>query len=160
MQLFTKNPPLVRAFQVSAFDADPELIRVPTPTPASGEILVAIKACALNFADLLMANGTYQEKPPLPFTLGMEVAGDVLALGPNTGGPKIGSRVAVFGGHGGLAEAGVFPADRVVVLPDEMPFEDAAAFLVAYGTSHVALSHKARLQPGETLLRQFSSHYN
>ena len=88
----------------------------------------------------------------MPFTLGMEVAGDVLALGPNTGGPKIGSRVAVFGGHGGLAEAGVFPADRVVVLPDEMPFEDAAAFLVAYGTSHVALSHKARLQPGETLL--------
>ncbi|MEQ8921347.1 MAG: NADPH:quinone oxidoreductase family protein, partial [Roseovarius sp.] len=64
----------------------------------------------------------------------------------------LGRRVAVFGGQGGLADYGCFPADRCVTLPDAMPFTDAAAFQVAYGTSHVALDHKARLQPGETLL--------
>ncbi len=145
-------PDQIRAFQVSRHDADPALARIPTPAPAQGEVLIRIHACALNFADLLMAKGSYQEKPPLPFTLGMEVAGDVIALGPDTKGPPVGSRVAVFGGYGGLAEAGVFAAERAVPLPHDMSYVDAAAFLVAYGTSHVALTHKARLRPGETLL--------
>jgi len=64
----------------------------------------------------------------------------------------VGTRVAVLGGNGGLAEAGNFAANRCVVVPDQMPFDHAAAFQVAYGTAHVALNHKARLQPGETLL--------
>ena len=111
-----------------------------------------IEACGLNFADLLMIKGQYQEKPAMPFTLGMEVAGTVDALGPNVTEPAIGSRVAVFGGAGGLADMGVFPADRCLILPDGMPAADAAAFQVAYGTSHLALTHRAALKSGETLL--------
>lgn len=115
-------------------------------------IRVKIMACGLNFADLLMCQGKYQDTPKPPFTLGMEVAGVVDALGPDTDGPAVGSRVAVFGGQGGLAEYGCFPANRAVLLPDDMSFDDAAALQIAYGTSHLALDYKARLQPGETLL--------
>jgi NADPH2:quinone reductase len=125
---------------------------MPTPKPAAGELCVAIGACGLNFADLLMVKGQYQDTPEAPFTLGMEVAGIVTDLGEGVTGPAIGTRVAVFGGQGGLAEIGCFPADRAVALPDSMSFEQAAAFQIAYGTSHVGLDHKARLQPGETLL--------
>ncbi|MEM8981178.1 MAG: NADPH:quinone oxidoreductase family protein, partial [Pseudomonadota bacterium] len=101
---------------------------------------------------LLMIKGEYQDTPEPPFTLGMEVAGTVESVGTDVKSPPVGSRVAVFGGSGGLAEYGVFPADRCVLLPDDMPFTDAAAFLVAYGTSHMALDYKAQLQPAETLL--------
>jgi NADPH2:quinone reductase len=113
---------------------------------------VKIKACALNFGDLLMIKGTYQATPSLPFTLGMEVAGAVDALGAGADGPAVGSDVLVFGGSGGLADYGVYPAESTVPLPKGMGYEDAAAFPVAYGTSHVALDHRARLQPGENLL--------
>jgi NADPH2:quinone reductase len=142
----------MRAFQITEYDAPPALQEIDVPAPGPGEIAVGIAACGLNFADLLMMKGQYQEKPPLPLTMGMELAGTVTACGPGVTGPAPGQRVAVFAGSGGLAEAGVFPADRAVVLPDAMPFVDAAAFQVAYGTSHVALDHKAHLQAGETLL--------
>lgn len=142
----------MRAFQVTSFDAPPGAADIPVPTPAQGEIRVKIGACGLNFADLLMAKGTYQDTPEPPFTLGMEVAGTVDAIGPDTDGPAIGSRVAVFAGQGGLAEYGCFPVERAVALPETMNFTDAAAFQIAYGTSHLALDYKARLQPGETLL--------
>ena len=111
-----------------------------------------IRACGLNFADLLMANGTYQDTPTPPFTLGMEVCGTVLAHGPGVTAPAIGTRVAVFGGQGGLAEQGVFPAALCREVPETMPAPVAAGFQVAYGTSHLALTRRARLQPGETLL--------
>jgi NADPH2:quinone reductase len=142
----------MKAFRVSSYDTAPALQECPPPEAGVGEVLLRIAACGLNFADLLMATGKYQERPPLPATLGMELAGTVTALGPETDGPAPGTRVAVFGGLGGLAEMGAFPADRCVPLPDGMSFADAAAFQVAYGTSHVALDHKARLRPGETLL--------
>lgn len=142
----------MHAFQVTSHDAAPALADIPPPKPAQGEIRLKIKACGLNFADLLMVTGTYQETPPLPFTLGMEVAGVIEALGPDTKAPPVGTRVAVFGGQGGLAELGCYPAQRVVPIPDEMSFEDAAAFMIAYGTSHLALDYRARLQPGENLL--------
>ncbi len=142
----------MRAFTVESPGAIPALRDMPTPKPAAGELCVAIGACGLNFADLLMVKGQYQDTPEAPFTLGMEVAGIVTDLGEGVTGPAIGTRVAVFGGQGGLAEAGCFPADRAVALPDSMSFEQAAAFQIAYGTSHVGLDHKARLQPGETLL--------
>jgi NADPH2:quinone reductase len=115
-------------------------------------VLVRNCACGLNFADLLMIRGKYQDTPEPPFTLGMEVGGVVEALGPGVEGPAPGTRVAVFGGSGGLADYGTYPADRVVVLPDAVDFETAAALQIAYGTSHVALEHKARIQPGETLV--------
>lgn len=142
----------MRAFQVTSHDTAPTLVDIATPEPGPGEIRVKIKACALNFGDLLMIKGTYQATPPVPFTLGMEVAGVVDALGPDTDGPAVGSDVLVFGGSGGLAEFGVYPAESAVPMPKGMSFEDAAAFPVAYGTSHVALDHRAKLQPGENLL--------
>jgi NADPH2:quinone reductase len=142
----------MRAFHIASTGATPTICDISRPTPRQGELSLRIEACGLNFADLLMIKGEYQDTPPAPFTLGMEVAGVVDALGPDTDGPAPGTRVAVFGGQGGLADYGCFPANRAVALPDDMTFTDAAAFLIAYGTSHVALDHKAQLKPGETLL--------
>jgi len=142
----------MRAFQVASFGEAPAIVDLPDPSPGAGEVLLEVAACGLNFADLLMTKGEYQDTPEAPFTLGMEVAGTVEALGPGVDSPAIGTRVAVFGGQGGLAEMGCFPAARAVPLPDSMSDIDAAAFQIAYGTSHVALAHRARLQPGETLL--------
>jgi NADPH2:quinone reductase len=142
----------MRAFQVTSFDAPPALRDVDVPTPGSGEVLLDIAACGLNFADLLMAKGTYQDTPATPFTLGMEVCGTVIATGDDVTSPSIGTRVAVFGGQGGLAEKGLFPAALCRPVPYTMPDVIAAGFMVAYGTSHLALSRRARLQEGETLL--------
>ena len=142
----------MRALVLSDFQSPPTLHDLAIPNPAPGEIRLRIAACGLNFADLLMLKGEYQDTPALPFTLGMEVAGTVDAVGDGVTGFAPGQRVAVFGGQGGLAEYGCYSADRAVALPDSMSFVDAAAFQIAYGTSHVALDHRARLQPGETLL--------
>ena len=139
-------------FQVTSHEKSPQLVEIPLPEPKPGEIRVKIAACGLNFADLLMQKGTYQDTPALPFVPGMEVAGVVDALGNGVSDLPRGARVAVFGGHGGLAEYGCFPADRAVLLPDAMSYAEAAAFQIAYGTSHVALAHRAGLRPGETLL--------
>ncbi|WGW03410.1 NADPH:quinone oxidoreductase family protein [Tropicibacter oceani] len=142
----------MRALHLTSFESPPQLVDLPVPEPAQGELQLRISACGLNFADLLMLKGTYQDTPALPFVMGMEVAGTVQAIGPGVSGFAIGDRVAVYGGQGGLAEVGCFDAGRAVKLPDGMSFTDAAAFQIAYGTSHVALDHRARLQPGETLL--------
>jgi NADPH2:quinone reductase len=99
-----------------------------------------------------MLKGTYQEKPPLPFAPGMEVAGTVEALGEGVVAPVIGTRVAAMCGHGGFAEYATAPAATCVAIPDDMPDADAAALQVAYGTSEVVLARRARLQPGERLL--------
>ena len=142
----------MRAFRVTSHDFPPSLVPVDRPTPGRGEIGVEIHACGLNFADLLMMSGRYQDTPALPFTLGLELAGIVREVGGDVDGLAPGERVAVYGGQGGLAEYGCFPAARAVALPQEMAFETAAAFQIAYGTSHLALAHRARLMPGETLL--------
>ncbi len=125
---------------------------LPRPVPGAGEALVRIAAAGLNFADLLMIRGSYQDMPALPFTPGLELAGTVEALGPGVDGPAPGTRVAVFSGRGALAEYGAFPAARCLVLPDAMPFEEAAGFQIAYGTSHLALARRAGLAQGETLV--------
>jgi NADPH2:quinone reductase len=142
----------MRAFQVASFSENPALADITEPTPQIGEVLLNIAACGLNFADLLMAKGTYQDTPKPPFTLGMEVCGTVVAHGPGVDQPAIGTRVAVFGGQGGMAQQGVFPAALCRVVPDSMDDQTAAGFMVAYGTSHLALSRRANLQAGETLL--------
>lgn len=142
----------MRAYHISGSIQAAALVELPTPEPGRDQIRIDIKACGLNFADLLMQKGTYQDTPEVPFTLGMEVAGVVNAIGSNVHQVSIGDRIAVYSGQGGLAEQGVFDANRSVPLPDAMSFEDAAAFQIAYGTSHMALDHRARLQPGETLL--------
>lgn len=142
----------MRAYQISAFDSPAAITDLPDPKPAAGEVLLAIEACGLNFADLLMAKGTYQDTPKPPFTLGLEVCGTVLAQGDGVTTPAVGTRVAVFGGQGGLADKGVFPANRCLMVPESMTSAQAAGFQVAYGTSHLALTRRANLQPGETLL--------
>ncbi|MBR2655661.1 MAG: NADPH:quinone oxidoreductase family protein [Loktanella sp.] len=142
----------MRAFQVTSFDTSPALLDIPVPSPAAGEVLLDIAACGLNFADLLMAKGSYQDTPAPPFTLGLEVCGTVIAQGAGVTTPAIGTRVAVFGGKGGMAEKGVFPAALCRPVPDSMTAEVAAGFMVAYGTSHLALTRRAHLQKGETLL--------
>ncbi len=142
----------MRAYQITDPKSSGAVRPTIPPTPAKGEVLLEISACGLNFADLLIAKGRYQERPELPFTLGMEPAGRILAVGPDTKAPPLGTRVAGFASFGGLAEQGVFSAERCLELPDEMSFTDAAAFQVAYGTAHVALSHRADLRKGETLL--------
>ena len=142
----------MRAYRVAEPGAAPELTEMDVPQPARGQVRVAIRACALNFADLLMIRGSYQDGPAPPFTPGMEVSGVVDALGEGVEGLRPGDRVAVFAGHGGLAEMGVFAAERVMRIPDAIGFEAAAAFQIAHGSAHVALDHRARLRPGETLL--------
>ncbi|MCE8555573.1 NADPH:quinone oxidoreductase family protein [Ruegeria pomeroyi] len=142
----------MRSFTVQSAGTPAQLIDQPVPEPGPGQVRIDIRACGLNFADLLMQKGTYQDTPPAPFTLGMEVAGTISALGAGVSHLNIGDRIAVYAGQGGLAEHGVFDADRALPLPDAMSFEHAAAFQIAYGTSHMALDHRARLQPGETLL--------
>lgn len=142
----------MRGWQIDRLGQPAQLRDLPDPTPRKGEALVRIAACGLNFADLLMAEGKYQDRPTLPFVPGLEFAGTVTALGPDSNGPAIGTRVACYAGQGGLAEGVCVPVESLVPIPDTMSFTEAAGFLIAYGTSHLALTHKARLQPGETLL--------
>lgn len=141
----------MRAFQVLDHGAPPALGEIERPRPGPGEVLLRIEACGVNFADLLMAQGRYQDTPKPPFTLGMEVCGTVTERGGGVTSPVMGERVAVFGGAGGLAEEGVFLAARCRPVPPGMSSEVAAGFQVAYGTSHLALTRRARLKPGETL---------
>ncbi len=142
----------MRCFGIETYGGAPLLRDCARPDPRPGEVRVRIVACGLNFADLLMIEGKYQERPAPPVTLGMEAAGVIEALGPGVSGPAVGTRVAVSCTSGGLADYGCFAAGRCLPIPDAMPFTDAAAFQIAYGTSHVALNHRAHLQPGETLL--------
>ncbi|WP_170573237.1 NADPH:quinone oxidoreductase family protein [Ruegeria atlantica] len=140
------------AYRIQAKGAAARICEIDLPYPQEGQVRVAIKACGLNFADLLMQKGTYQDTPPAPFTQGMEIAGVVDEVGPGVSNLAPGDRIAVYSGQGGLAEYGVFEAERAIPLPDSVSFEDAAAIQIAYGTSHIALDHRAHLQPGETLL--------
>lgn len=143
----------MQVWQITTPGSPARLVPRPMPTPEPGQALLKIAAVGLNFADLLMAEGKYQERPSLPFIPGMEFAGTLEALHPDTASPlKPGTRVAGFASHGALAEYITVPAANLIALPDSMSFQQAAAFQIAYGTSHLALSHKARLQPGETLL--------
>ncbi|MBO9411193.1 MULTISPECIES: NADPH:quinone oxidoreductase family protein [unclassified Ruegeria] len=142
----------MQAFRIETTGAEPLLCNLDIPEPGPGQIRVAIKACGLNFADLLMQKGTYQDTPPAPFTQGMEIAGIVDCCGPDVTHLSPGDRIAIYSGQGGLAEYGVFEAARAIPMPDSMSFEDAAAIQIAYGTGHMALDHRAQLQPGETLL--------
>ncbi|MEH0165903.1 NADPH:quinone oxidoreductase family protein [Roseateles microcysteis] len=125
---------------------------LPLPEPAAGQIRVAIKAASLNFPDLLIIENKYQMKPPLPFVPGTEFAGVVDAVGEGVKGFKPGDAVAAFAGTGGFATHACIPAALAMPLPDGFAFEDAAAFICTYATSHHALMDRAALQAGETVL--------
>lgn len=142
----------MRALVVEESGASPVLKDIPDPIPAPGEVRVRIGACGLNFADLLMIEGRYQVRAEPPFVLGMEIAGQVEALGPGVTEPAIGTRVAAIVGTGGLAEYVCLPAAACLTLPDDMSLDHAAALQIAYGTSHLALQRRAGLRAGETLV--------
>lgn len=125
---------------------------VPSPHAGSGQVVIDVKASSLNFPDALMVKGMYQTKPPLPFSPGSELAGVVKEVGQGVNDFKTGDRVVGFCGHGGFAEDCVAPADRLMPLPAEMPFDVGAAFGLTYCTSLHALQECAHLKSGETLL--------
>ena len=124
----------------------------PPPIPADGEVVLAVRAAGINYADALMVAGRYQTKPPLPFSPGLEAAGIVAACGDGVTRFRPGDRVMAILAHGGLAELAVAPEAETFPIPDRMSFEEAGAFPIAYISSHVALRWQARLEPGETLL--------
>jgi NADPH2:quinone reductase len=131
---------------------DLQLGEVPPPVPGDGEVLIAVRAAGINYADAIMIAGHYQTKPPLPFSPGLEAAGMVAACGNRVTRFRPGDRVMAILAHGGLAELAAAPEAETFAIPGRMSFEEAGAFPIAYISSHVALRWQARLEPGETLL--------
>jgi NADPH:quinone reductase-like Zn-dependent oxidoreductase len=133
----------------------PETLRIadlPDPQPGPGELLVRVRACAINYPDVLIIEDKYQLKPPRPFAPGGEVAGEVEALGDGVEGWSAGDRLIAVPGFGGLVEKIVLPARSAFRLPAARSFEDGAALLLTYATSIHALADRGRLQAGQTLL--------
>lgn len=128
------------------------LEEVELPSPGHGEVQVRLKACAVNFPDILMIQGRYQHKPPLPFAPGSEASGDVVAVGPGVSGRAVGEAVVVGLRHGGFAEAVNVAAAAVRPVPGALGYAEAAAFHTAYLTAYVALIPRGGLEAGETLL--------
>jgi NADPH2:quinone reductase len=124
----------------------------PIPEPAADEVLIRVKATAVNYADSIMVAGRYQTKPKLPFSPGLETAGLVVACGTDAGDFKSGDRVMAILAYGGLAEYAVAPAAETYVIPGGMSFAEAGAFPIAYISSHVAIRWQGRLEAGETML--------
>lgn len=125
---------------------------VPSPPLPAGHVRVRVRAAGVNFADLLIVSGQYQEKPALPFVPGMEAAGEVIEVAPDVTSPGVGDRVVAMVQSGAFAEEVVAPAGRTHVLPDGVSFEIGAAFPVAYGTAHLGLKHRANLRRDEILV--------
>jgi NADPH2:quinone reductase len=129
-----------------------ELTEVADPAAAPGELLVAIKAAGVNFPDALIIEDRYQLKPARPFAPGAEVAGVVESVGAGVVRFAPGDRVLGSAGCGGYAERIALREEQCLRIPDAMPFEEAAAFMLTYGTSYYALKNRGRLEAGETLL--------
>ena len=127
-------------------------VEQPTPEPGAGEVLVRIEAASLNFPDLLIVQGKYQLKPPLPFVPGAEFAGMVEAIGEGVPRMQIGQRVACLSSVGAFATHAVVNATLCVPLPPGFPAVDAAAFIMTYATSHHALIDRAQVKQDETVL--------
>jgi len=125
---------------------------LPTPEPKPGEVRIAVQAASLNFPDLLIVEGKYQFKPPLPFVPGSEFAGRIDAVGEGVSHFVVGMPVAAIAGTGGFATHACVDAARVLPLPPGFAVEDGAAFAFTYGTSHHALMDRANLKAGETVL--------
>lgn len=128
------------------------LEEVPEPCPGPGQVRIQVRACGVNFADSLITRGQYQKQPQPPFSPGFEVSGEVLELGAGVSRFAIGDRVIAMTPYGGYAEQVVADINRCVPMPAAMSWEHGAAFPVVFGTSHVALWHRARLRAGETLV--------
>lgn len=123
----------------------------PEPEATGSTVVIQAEAIGVNYPDGLLVQGLYQMKPPLPFVPGMEVAGTVIAVGPDVTSVKPGDRVAALSSLGSYAERVGAHQSAVMKLPAGLPSEDACALMCGYGTSHHALKQRANLQPGETL---------
>lgn len=125
---------------------------VASPVVKHGEVRIRVRAAGINFPDVLLVQGLYQLKPPFPFSPGMEVAGEVLEVGEGVTDRVVGQRVIGIVNFGGLAEEVCAPAVMTLPMPEKMSYVHGAVFPIAYGTSHVALAHRAHVKVGETLL--------
>lgn len=133
----------------------PETLRIgdlADPVAGSGELLVRVRACSINYPDALIIEDKYQLKPPRPFAPGSEIAGDVEAVGEGVEDWEPGDRIIAATGFGGLAEKVVIPAERAIALPAERSFEEGSALLLTYATAIHALIDRGRLEAGQTLL--------
>ena len=132
---------------------DVAIATLPSPQLREDHLRIRVRACALNFPDVLMVQGKYQTRPPLPFAPGMECAGEVIEVGPKAkGGFKIGDRVMAQPGVGCLAEEVCCSPMSVYAIPDTVSYEQAAGFIVTYGTVYHAFADRGGLKRGETLL--------
>jgi len=129
-----------------------ELTEVPDPVAGEGEVVIAVKAAGVNFPDALIVEDKYQFKPERPFAPGGEVAGVIESVGPGVTGVSVGQRVIGSLGWGGFAEKVKTQAGRVMPIPDAMPFDEASAFILTYGTSYYALKDRGHVKSGETVL--------
>jgi len=129
-----------------------KLTELPDPVAGAGQLLVAVKACAINYPDVLIIEDKYQFKPPRPFAPGGEIAGVVEALGDGVTGWSIGDRVIAMLGHGGLQEKVLVGAATAIPLPEERSFADGSALILTYATTIHALLDRGKLKEGETLL--------
>jgi NADPH:quinone reductase-like Zn-dependent oxidoreductase len=140
---------------ISEAPGGPETLRLadlPDPQPGPGEILVRIRAAAINYPDVLIIEDKYQMRPPRPFAPGGEIAGEIEVVGAGVEGWTAGDRVVAVPGFGGLAEKIVIPAQAAIPLPAGRNFTDGAALLLTYATSIHALLDRGRLSAGQTLL--------
>lgn len=144
----------MRAVLMRAFGSPEtaEIAELPDPEPGPGELVVAMHAAGVNFPDLLVVEGRYQHKPPLPFTPGKELAGEVIDIGEDVISFVPGDRVMVQVEYGAFAERVVARPEQCLELPDDMPFHDAAVMGLVYQTAWFALHDRGRFQPGETVL--------
>lgn len=147
----------MRAWQVDRLGEPAQVMvlrDVPDPVPEAGELLVRVRASAANFPDVLMCRGLYQVRPELPFTPGVELCGDVVAVGEGVTDHAVGDRVVGRPRlpHGGFAELAVLPAAATFAAPAALDDAEASAFHIGYQTGWFGLHRRARLQPGETLL--------
>ncbi len=125
---------------------------IETPEPLPGEVRIRVRAAAVNFPDLLMTRGEYQHKPPLPFIPGLELSGEIEALGEGVTGWAVGDAVVGGARIGGISEYAVTPASSLKRKPERLTFAQASAYTTAYLTAYVALVRRARAQPGEWVL--------
>ncbi len=125
---------------------------IPSPVPGPGMVVVSVKAVGVNYPDVLIIEDKYQFKPPRPFSPGSEISGIVKAVGEGVKDLKVGDRVLGNIGSGGMREELLIEASRMVPIPDSMPYDEAAAFLMTYGTSYYGLKDRGFLESGETLL--------
>ena len=128
------------------------LDEIDTPTPGKGEVLVAVKACAINYPDTLMIRDLYQFKPERPYSPGGELAGVIEAVGEGVDNYKVGDRVMAGIGNGGLREKAIVPAARMFPVPDGVAFEKAASLLMTYGTTIHGLKDRGHIKPGDVVL--------